>query len=1622
MFSYLKSAKLRVLLVSIFVFSGAVGTLMVQPVHSRQATAPEAMAVPVAPIEPAVSTTLVISQFQVAGGTTADEFVELHNVSALPVDLNGHNLAYRAASGTSDTTHLGTWTTTTIIPAGGYYLVAASPGYDGLVTPDATFGDGGSGRFAAAGAGIGLRSGPFDTGTIVDSDGYGTATNVYVEGAASAAPAANASRSRLSSGCGDTDNNSADFALSNPSAPRNSASPPVICSLPTATATLTAGPANTNTPVAPTSTNTAVVVASNTGPPSTPTTTSTPLPSTSTSTPVLPSATSTSTATIVPTTVSESGATNLVISQVYGGGSSTNATTYCFDFIELFNPTSAPITTNNWSVQYAAAAGPFSGVFNLPNVVIPAGRYFLIQSGTTTTGSCAALPTPDAIAALNLSATQGKVALVNNQSLLACGETGNRCTTNPSFSPFIVDFIGYGAASDFEGTGPVPALSLTTSAERNGQGCVDSDNNNADFTIMSGAAITPRNSQSPANFCTGGTATVTATFGATITPGGSTPTRTSTSAASTTAISSATSQASGTSTPLSATSTPGTTGTGLVISQVYGGGASTVSSTYCFDFIELFNPTQATITANGWSVQYAAATGNISGILNLPNLTIPAGGYYLIQTGTTTTGSCTALPTPDTTGALNISSSSGKVALVNNQNVLPCGAAGNQCTTNPNYNQFIVDFVGYGTSATDYEGAGPTGTLSTTTSAERNGQGCVDLNNNSTDFTIMSGAAITPRNSQSPTNLCVAGTPTPTRTPGGPTDTATSTRTRTQTATATPTGGPQIVKIGLVQGSSLTSSRVGQVLWIQGVVTGIKTNGFFMQDTGDGDPNTSDGIFVFTSSFPSQAVGANVIVRGTVAEFQASSRPCDLTVTEMTSPLVTANGQGTLPTPVAISNVPEDTIIYPNAVNYYERMEGMLVQVTQAVVIGPTNPSFGEFWMIAGGDAVPGSGYTGDGHIMVHPTAVAGLNVDYNPERILVDDESRIGGGNQGRIVGADGQSLVNVGDRISSVTGVLDYGFSNYRIQPSIDPEPAITHDPVPTPPVSVLRTPAFDEFRVVSFNMENYFDGLPNPNQTQTAVPAPEILTKTLKVTQAISVELRLPDIIIVQEIEDAGVLNGDVNGNVPGSNVRAVVPRLNDAGYPYTAVSRGSSDVRGIEVGFLYRTDRATLQSAYLATDRLPDPGGVWVAGREPLVGEFTTGGHNITMIGNHWKSKGGDDPLYGDPSCQPPTRGSETLRKSQAQYVRDYINNMETMTPTIKILVAGDLNDFYFPEPGEGRDPVTILKGDIMTDTSVLTNLIEFMPDASRWTYNFEGNSQVLDHILINPNLEISRRDQAVAHFDNEFHGGYTTDPGVPFALSDHDPPVGYFANAGAATSTPAPTSTASATATRTATVSATATATPQGMPTACTITFTDVEETNVFYPFIRCLACRGIISGYDDGTFRPFNDITRGQIAKIVSNAARFDEDPGPQIYEDVDGNNPFYQWINRLSMRGHMGGYLCGTVDAEPCIEPDNHPYFRPFNNATRGQLSKIVSNAAAVGGTPSGVFYTDVQEDHPFYTWIMRLTEAAVMSGYDCGGEGEPCDNENRPYFRPFNNVTRGQASKIVANTFFPGCQTPGR
>jgi hypothetical protein len=233
-------------------------------------------------------------------------------------------------------------------------------------------------------------------------------------------------------------------------------------------------------------------------------------------------------------------------------------------------------------------------------------------------------------------------------------------------------------------------------------------------------------------------------------------------------------------------------------------------------------------------------------------------------------------------------------------------------------------------------------------------------------------------------------------------------------------------------------------------------------------------------------------------------------------------------------------------------------------------------------------------------------------------------------------------------------------------------------------------------------------------------------------------------------------------------------------------------------------------------------------------------------------------------------------------------------------------------------------------------------------------------------------------------------------------------------TPSPTKAQAPTGTPTSPLPSATAAVPTGTPTACAAEFSDVPPGHTFHPYVHCLACRGIVQGYGDGTFRPDSHVTRGQLAKIVSNAAGFLEDPNPQVFEDVPPSNPFYAWINRLARGGHMEGYPCGG-EGEPCVT--GLPYFRPFAASTRGQTAKIVAHAAAINDPVSGQSFEDVPPAHAFHLWVERLAGRGAMAGYECGGPGEPCGSGNLPYFRPHNSVTRGQASKIVASTFFPGC-----
>jgi hypothetical protein len=182
---------------------------------------------------------------------------------------------------------------------------------------------------------------------------------------------------------------------------------------------------------------------------------------------------------------------DLLVSQVYGGGGNAGAS-YTNDFVELFNPTNAAVDLTGWTIQYASAAST-SWQSTALSGSVPAGRYYLVQLASAAAVG-APLPAPDATGTTNLAASGGKIALVRGSAALTCGASAASCSS----SPLVADLVGYGSATDYEGSAAAPALSSTEAAVRAGSGCTDTDDNAADFTATTPA---PRNSSTAAHAC-----------------------------------------------------------------------------------------------------------------------------------------------------------------------------------------------------------------------------------------------------------------------------------------------------------------------------------------------------------------------------------------------------------------------------------------------------------------------------------------------------------------------------------------------------------------------------------------------------------------------------------------------------------------------------------------------------------------------------------------------------------------------------------------------------------------------------------------------------------------------------------------------------------------------------------------------------------------------------------------------------------------------------------------------------------------------------------------------------------------------------------------------------------------
>ncbi|KAF0094241.1 MAG: endonuclease/exonuclease/phosphatase [Puniceicoccaceae bacterium 5H] len=575
-------------------------------------------------------------------------------------------------------------------------------------------------------------------------------------------------------------------------------------------------------------------------------------------------------------------------------------------------------------------------------------------------------------------------------------------------------------------------------------------------------------------------------------------------------------------------------------------------------------------------------------------------------------------------------------------------------------------------------------------------------------------------------------------TPGAANNAATSTS-YSENPTTGGSSGPEGVTIMQIQGSGYTSPYVGQSVQTTGVVTLVADDHFWIQDPdGDGDDATSDGLYVYRGLSTNSAVevGDLVEVVANITEYY------DLTETEQPDTVTVLSKDHDLPEPVLLNDRENLDMAAESA--YRESLEGMRVSVPLGYVVGPTN-NYGEFVVITRADMRLGSGYN-PYHRAMMVRSLGGDSVDYNPERIMIDDAART-------------TANLKPGDLVRGVVGVMDYTFSDYKV---VYDEMTYLARPIPSTPVSRRSSNSGAwNYKIGTFNVENLFDLVDNPDKDDegSTPTADELETKLSKLTLALIEELELPDVLTIEETENTEILQ------VLADRVNAI------ADTDYVAISGGSSDGRGIECAILYNDHTVDLIDAFLITESLV-PGteaafGPASAspGREPYVGIFQLGSEEVTVIANHFKSKGGDGALWG--TGEPFVRETEQQRKLQAQVVRDYVNQLLAENADANIVVGGDLNDFYFDEPGEGQNPVSIVVDGTTGDTA-LTNLIEQVPEYDRYTYMYVGNAQVLDHLIVSPALLDNLRGQDILHVNAAWPANLEADASTPLRSSDHDP--------------------------------------------------------------------------------------------------------------------------------------------------------------------------------------------------------------------------------------------------------------
>ena len=572
------------------------------------------------------------------------------------------------------------------------------------------------------------------------------------------------------------------------------------------------------------------------------------------------------------------------------------------------------------------------------------------------------------------------------------------------------------------------------------------------------------------------------------------------------------------------------------------------------------------------------------------------------------------------------------------------------------------------------------------------------------------------------------------------------------TSNRLPTAPATSLTIPEIQGSKASSPVAGTNVRTTGIVVGDfqendELRGFFIQDPiGDGDSSTSDGIFVFESTPTiSLTVGDEVEVTGTIVEFNGQ--------TEFSNPSsVTVVGSGTvLPTPVKL----------PEATNgELERFEGMLVRITSTMTITQNYflGRYGQLTLAATGDDGTSDRLFQPTSIFPPGTNAQALAADNLRRRLILDDGQAIdrlsGNPLPPTFIGAAPGSVIRSGDRVSNLIGVLDYGridssappTRDYRLHPTVTPS-LTTSNPRPEEPPTVGGN-----LKIASFNVLNYFTTL----NRRGANSATELDRQTAKIVAAL--KAMNADIVGLIEVE-----------NDSGTTLQTLVHSLNTAigANTYTMIDTGKIGTDAIKVGLIYKPTIVNPQGTFKILDNTVDSRALDTFNRPALAQTFQ---HNvtsddITIVVNHFKSKGSPCDAIGDPNAGDGQGNCNGTRTSLSRAIIDWLATDPTSSNDPDVLIIGDLNAYA------KEDPIRIL------EEASFTDLIRHFNGSEAYSFTFDGQAGYLDHALGSPSVLSKSIDVKIWHINTDEPPlrDYNTEynPVVyfeanEFRSSDHDP--------------------------------------------------------------------------------------------------------------------------------------------------------------------------------------------------------------------------------------------------------------